>query len=223
MTSASSVIVLWSGGKDAAWMLYELLNDSKVQVDGLLTTVIEGANTVTTHGTPTDLIEQQANALGLPLHLMCVPPEPSNATYEEHLERALAPLRAQGVAAVAAGDLHLEDIRRYRSNLFRRFQMTPMFPIWGRDTHVLAQDMLDRGFQSVVSSVDTTQLDARYVGRAYNEEFLSDLPDGVDPCGENGEFHTFTTDAPMFAEAIPVCVTETRGTGRMRYAQLSSL
>jgi uncharacterized protein (TIGR00290 family) len=220
--SPDRTVALWSGGKDAAWMLRELLSDPTVEVAALMTTVVEDVRTVTTHGTPLSLIRRQADAMDLPLHVMTVPPEPSNATYEERFERALAPLRAQGISSVAAGDLHLEDIRAYREGLMKRLQMTPRFPIWNRDSHVMARDMLDRGMESIVVSVDTTQLDASFTGRRYDESFLADLPHGVDPCGENGEFHTFTFNAPMFERPVPVEVVGEHGTGRMRYARLGA-
>jgi uncharacterized protein (TIGR00290 family) len=198
--------------------LVALREDESVDVVGLVTTAIEEASQVQVHGTPLKLIEAQADALSLPLHVMEVPPEPTNATYEERLERTVAPLLADGVEVIAAGDLHLDDVRAYRADLIRRLGAEPLFPIWGRPTTDLARDFLDRGFQAVVTSVDTTQVDADLAGRSYDAAFLDALPGDADPCGEHGEFHTFVTHGPIFNRPVPATVTRTHGTGRMRYA-----
>ena len=215
---ARPTVLLWSGGKDAAMALDALRQDDTADVVALVTTVIEDAGQVQVHGTPLELIEAQADALSLPLHVMSVPPEPSNATYEERLERTVAPLLADGVEAIAAGDLHLDDVRAYREDLIRRLGAEPLFPIWGRPTADLARDFRERGFRAVVTSVDTTQVDAGLAGRDYDAAFLDALPDDADPCGENGEFHTFVTHGPIFDRPVPAIVTSTHGTGRMRYA-----
>ncbi len=172
------------------------------------------------HGTPLALIEQQAEALDIPLHVMRVPPNASNATYEERLERTLGPLLAEGMGTVAAGDLFLEDVRDYRARVLRTVGATPMFPLWKRDSHWLAHHFVGRGYQAVVTSVDQTQLDAAFVGRRYNEAFLDALPEGVDPCGEHGEFHTFVTEGPPVRTPVSVEVGAQRGEGRMRYVEL---
>lgn len=211
---------MWSGGKDAMLTLDVLHSQSPRRVTALLTTVVEEVETVTMHGTPLSLIEQQADALDIPLHVMRVPPNASNATYEERLERALGPLLAEGGRTVAAGDLFLEDVKAYRENVLRTIGATPLFPLWKRDTTWLAHRFLERGYRAVVSSVDTLQLDASFVGRTYDEAFLADLPDGVDPCGEHGAFHTFVADGPPFREPVPVEVGEPHGEGRMRYVRL---
>lgn len=213
-------ILLWSGGKDAAMALHTLRQDETVDVVALVTTVIEEAEQVQVHGTPLKLIQAQADALGLPLHVMEVPPEPTNATYEERLERTVAPLLADGAEAIAAGDLHLDDVRAYREDLIRRLDAKPLFPIWGQPTADLARRFLDLGFQAVVTSVDTTQVDADLAGRPYDAAFLDALPSSADPCGENGEFHTFVTHGPIFDRPVPATVTRTHGTGRMRYAEV---
>lgn len=220
MTDPTPTVLLWSGGKDATLALAALGEADDYTVDALLTTVVEDVETVTMHGVPLDLIRAQAAALDLPLHVMRVPPAPSNATYEARLERALAPLLAQGATTVAAGDLFLDDIRTYRERVLRHIGANALFPLWHRDTEALAQHVIGAGIRAVVSSVDTTQLDASFVGRVYDTAFLHDLPDAVDPCGENGAFHTFVTDAPLFASPVPVYVAARHGSGRMRYAQL---
>lgn len=211
---------MWSGGKDAALALATLEADDDYAVEALLTTVVDGPDTVTMHGVGQPLIRAQADALGLPLHVMRVPPAPSNTTYETRLERALAPLLARGITTVAAGDLFLDDIRAYRERVLREVGATPHFPVWQRPTNALARHVLDAGYRAIVVSVDTTQLDAAFAGRRYEASFLADLPDEVDPCGEDGAFHTFVTDGPGFAHPVPVRVVEYEDTERMRYARL---
>lgn len=217
---SDGLVLMWSGGKDAMLALDVLHSQSPRRVDALLTTVIEDVDTVTMHGTPLELIERQAEALGISLHVMRVPPNASNPTYEERLERALGPLLGEGFHTVVAGDLFLEDVKAYREEVLRTMGAKPLFPLWKRDTTWLARRFVERGYQAVVTSVDTAQLDTAFVGRAYNEDFLDDLPEAVDPCGENGEFHTFVLDGPPFQEAVPVDVGEQHGDGRMRYVRL---
>jgi uncharacterized protein (TIGR00290 family) len=217
---STSTVLLWSGGKDAALALDALSQSDDHSVDVLLTTVLEEAERVRRHGVPLGLIEAQAEAIGVPLRVVRVPPAASNATYEAALERALAPLRAEGIRTVATGDLHLSDIRAYREALLERLGAEPHFPIWTDDTSALAESFIDRGYRAVISSVDTTQLDSSFVGRWFDASLLADLPAGVDPCGENGEFHTFVTDGPLFRHPVEVTVGEATGEGRMRYATL---
>lgn len=212
---------MWSGGKDATLALEVLRADPAYTVEALVTTVIEEAETVTMHGVPLALIEAQAAALDLPLYVMRVPPSPSNATYEERMERALGPLLARRIAAVAAGDLFLEDVRAYRVDLLRRLGAESLFPIWHRDTAQLARHFIDAGFRAVVTSVDTKQLSADFLGRAFDAQLLHDLPETVDPCGEHGAFHTFVYDGPLFARPVPFSLGPPRGRGQMRYAGIS--
>ena len=203
-TPHDGFVLMWSGGKDAMLALDVLHSQSPRRVDALLTTVIEEVETVTMHGTPLALIERQAEALNIPVYVMRVPPNASNPTYEERLERALGPLLGNGNPTVVAGDLFLEDVRTYRDEVLRTMGAKPLFPLWKRDTTWLARRFVERGYRAVVTSVDTTQFDPSFVGRTYDEAFLSDLPEGVDPCGENGEFHTFVIDGPPFQRPIPV-------------------
>mgnify|MGYP006281925535 CR=1 FL=1 len=218
--SGDGLVLMWSGGKDAMLTLDVLHSQSPRRVDALLTTVVEEVDTVTMHGTPLALIERQAAALDIPLHVMRVPPNASNATYEERLERALGPLLAEGVGTVAAGDLFLEDVKAYRERVLNTVGGKPLFPLWKRDTTWLAHRFVERGYRAVVTSVDQTQLDGNFVGRTYDESFLDDLPDGVDPCGEHGAFHTFVMDGPPFQAPVSVEVGEPHGEGRMRYVRL---
>lgn len=174
------------------------------------------------HGTPLDLVRRQAEVLDLPLQVMRIPSEASNQVYEARLEEALTPLLEEGFSTVVAGDLFLEDVRDYRKEAIESIGAQALFPLWLRDTSWLAHWFLDRGNRAVVTAVDTTQLDASFVGRTYDEDFLDDLPDEVDPCGEHGAFHTFVTDGPSFQAPIPVTVGETRREGRMCTVQLTA-
>lgn len=212
---------MWSGGKDAALTLEALHADEAFAVEALVTTIIEEVETVTMHGTPLALIEAQADALGLPLHVMRVPPSPSNTTYEERLERTLAPLLARGITTVAVGDLFLDDIRAYREDVLRRIGAEPLFPIWGRDTGGLARRFIEAGFRAIVTSVDTAQLDDAFVGRSFDEDFLRDLPEDVDPCGERGAFHTFVYDGPLFRRRVSLRQGKVHGRGQMRYVEIT--
>lgn len=220
MPKSRPIALMWSGGKDAALTLEALRGDDAYAVEALVTTIVEEVETVTMHGVPRALIEAQADALGLPLHVMRVPPSPSNATYEERLERALAPLLAREITTVAVGDLFLEDIRAYREGVLRRIGAEPLFPIWARDTEKLARHFIETGFRAIVTSVDTAQLDDAFVGRSFDEHFLRDLPDEVDPCGERGAFHTFVYDGPLFAHAVPFATGPAYGSGQTRYVEM---
>ncbi len=219
---ATPVVLMWSGGKDALLALLALTEDPSYTVEALVTTVVEDDETVTMHGTPLPLIEAQAEALGHPLHVMRVPPSPSNSTYEAALERVLDPLCTAGADAVAAGDVYLEDVRAYRESVFRQVGMEPLFPLWGDPPVRLAERFIAQGYRAVVTSVDTTQLGADFAGRPYDKAFLSDVPSEIDPCGEKGAFHTFVTGGPLFREAVPVAVGSTDAEGRMAYARLQA-
>ena len=160
------------------------------------------------HRVPRALIEQQAQAAGIPLYPVLLSSTPSNDEYEVKIGAALAHFQAQGVNAVAHGDLFLEDIRQYRENNLARVGMKGIYPVWGQDTRELAQRFIAEGFKAIVVCVDTGQLDASFAGRIIDDDFLRDLPPNVDPCGENGEFHTFVYDAPYFTAPIPFTVGE---------------
>jgi uncharacterized protein (TIGR00290 family) len=214
------LVLMWSGGKDAALALDVLHSQSPRRVDALLTTVTEDVETVTMHGTPLAIVEQQAEALDTPVHVMRVPSSAPNPTYEERLERALGPLLGDGHHTVAAGDLFLEDVKAYREEVLRTVGARPLFPLWKRDTTWLARHFIGRGYRAIVTSVDTTQLDPAFVGRVYDDAFLDDLPEDTDPCGENGEFHTVVVDGPPFRTPVRVDVGRKHGKGRMRYVQL---
>lgn len=197
-----AVLLSWSGGKDSCLALHELRRTPGIAVAALLTTVTRDFDRVSMHGVRRVLLERQAASLGLPLHQVLIPKGATNDEYETQLGEALSAHRERGVGAVAFGDLFLEDIRSYRQRLLAMHGMTGLYPIWGRDTAALIKEFVAVGFKAVVVCVDPAQLDPAFVGRTIDDGFLADLPPGVDPCGENGEFHTFVFDGPMFK--IPV-------------------
>jgi len=198
----------WSSGKDSAWALHELRKQPDVEVVGLLTTVTEPFSRVSMHAVRETLLERQAAAVGLPLIKVPLPSPSSNEVYEARMTEALARAREQDVTHVAFGDLFLEDIRRYREERLEGTGIKPLFPLWGRDTKVLAREMVDAGLRAVVTCVDPKQLDPAFAGSHFNPLCLDALPDEVDPCGEHGEFHTFTYQGPMFSAPIPVALGE---------------
>jgi uncharacterized protein (TIGR00290 family) len=195
-------LISWSGGKDCNFALYETLAANKTKVDALVATAIEGSHRLSAHGVHLSLIESQAHAIGIPLELVWVPKNPSNPVYEA---ATLAHWRAHhdaGIRHVIYGDLVLQDIRDYRDALLKRGQMTGLYPLWLRDTKGLARAFIDAGLKAILVCVDTTRLDASFSGRAYDEQLLADLPDHIDPCGENGEFHTYVWNGPHFQSPV---------------------
>lgn len=206
------VLLSWSSGKDSAWALHVLQGDPSVQVVGLLTTLNERAHRVAMHAVRESLLDEQASALGLSLTKVYLPDPCSNADYERAMSKAMRDARHQGVDAIAFGDLFLEDIRRYREENLAPTGIEPIFPLWGTPTTDLARKMVAAGLRAIVTSVDPAQLDPRFAGRVFDQAFLEDLPDGVDCCGENGEFHTFAYAGPMFEQ--PLAVTPGRAVTR---------
>ena len=192
----------WSGGKDSALALHALLMDPSIEVRGLLTTVTDGYDRVSMHGVRTELVEAQASTLGLAFHTVRIPQAASNDVYERATVEKLAALRADGIEAVAFGDLFLEDVRAYRERLCGRVPIEALFPIWGKPTRALAEDFVRSGFRAVVVCVDPRQIDVSHCGTEFDSALLRTLPDRADQCGENGEFHTFVYDGPMFREPI---------------------
>ncbi len=202
VAEAEKVVMSWSGGKDSTLALHDLLDSGRYEVVALLTTVTAGYDRISIHGVRRALLERQARALGLPLEVAELSPQSSNAEYEHSLGAALEKYRHAGIRCVAYGDLYLEDIRRYREGLLEGVGMRALFPVWGQDTREFAQRFLDLGYRAVTTCVDSQALDAGFVGREYDRRFLAELPAGVDPCGENGEFHTFVYDGPLFHEPV---------------------
>jgi len=198
------VLLSWSGGKDSSLSLHALRQTPGVEVAGLLTTVTEEYDRISMHGVRRTLLERQAVAAGLPLHIIWIPPDCTNEIYEERMAEALAPHRERGIRRVAFGDLYLEDIRVYRETKLAGAGMEALFPVWGRDTAELAREFIAQSFAAILVCVDTQTLDASFAGRAFDETLLRDLPPEVDPCGENGEFHTFVHAGPIFQQPIAV-------------------
>lgn len=206
--------------------LLDLRRDPAVTVVGCLTTVSATYDRVSMHGIRRSLVEAQADALGLPMDIVVLPPEASNEAYEERMAAALEAFADRGVDAVAFGDLALQDVRAYREEQLADAPVEGRWPVWGRDTATVAEQFLDRGFHATVVCVDGAVLDESFVGRRYDRSLLADLPDGVDPCGENGEFHTFVSDGPVFEHAVSVeageRVTRTVDGGTFYYIDLRS-
>ena len=198
------ILFCWSGGKDSAIALYTLLQQKQFQVVALLTTVTEGYDRIAMHGVRRELLARQADSLRLPLHEVCIPPQCVNPIYEARMEEALRHFYNQGVRKVAFGDIFLEDLRAYREKNLSRIGMTALFPLWQRDTRELIQFFHAQHFRAIAACVDTKVLDPSFAGRELNESFFRDLPPAADPCGENGEFHTFVFDGPIFHSPIPV-------------------
>ena len=197
-----SVLISWSGGKDSCMALHEIMLLPNTRVEALLTTVTRDYDRISMHGVRRALLEQQAASLGLPLHQIYISKGATNEEYEAKTGEAFSTYHARGITSVAFGDLFLEDIRAYWERLLAQHGMTALYPIWGRDTSKLIRDFIVQGFKTILVCVDPAKLDSSFVGRVIDEEFLSQLPSGVDPCGENGEFHTFVFDGPIFKKPV---------------------
>jgi uncharacterized protein (TIGR00290 family) len=203
------ILLSWSSGKDSAWALHVLQQHYPDAVAGLLTTINEAVQRVAMHGVRRDLLEAQARAAGQPLRIVPLPDPCSNDEYEARMRTAAAEAVAEGFTHVAFGDLFLEDVRRYRQALLADSGLTPMFPLWQAPTQRLARDMIAAGLRARVACVDSRILDASFAGREYDTALLATLPPAVDPCGENGEFHTCVYAGPMFTGDIPIDTGET--------------
>jgi len=201
-----TVVLSWSGGKDSAMAFRELSRDPRYKIRSLLTTITEGYDRVSMHGVRISLLERQAEALGLPLVKVSIPQASNNEQYESAMRKVLVREHIDGVSAVAFGDIFLEDIRQYREERLNQVGMKAIFPIWKRDTRELALEFINAGFRAILTCVDSKQLDGSFVGRMFDRSLLRDLPSGVDPSGEKGEFHTFVCAGPIFSKSI--CVRE---------------
>ena len=208
MRSRPKAIASWSSGKDSAFALYESLRSGEFEIVGILTTVTEAYQRVAMHGVRTELLDRQADALGLPCIKVPIPSPCPNDVYEREMSQVMDRLRAEGVTAMIFGDLFLEDIRAYREARLREAGFQGVFPLWKRDTRALAREMVASGLQARLTCIDPRKLDPSYAGRLFDQTLLHSLPSDVDPCGENGEFHTLVTHGPMFREPIEVVVGE---------------
>ena len=199
----------WSSGKDSAFALHVARAEQEVNVQGLLVTVNADADRVAMHAVRRTLLEAQAERLGLPLHIVEIPSPCPNDVYEERMGAAIFTARAAGIEQMVFGDLFLEDVRAYRERNLAGTGITPVFPLWGRPTNLLAHEMLAAGVRAVLTCVDPKVLPSEFSGRAFDETLLDDLPEPVDPCGERGEFHTFVWDGPDFSSPIDIEMGET--------------
>ena len=198
------ILLSWSSGKDSAWSLHLLRRQPEYEIAGLLTTFNQSANRVAMHAVRRELVEAQARALAIPLWAVDLPWPCSNEEYERIMKHQCQAAVAAGIEAIAFGDLFLADIRAYRQKQLASTGLKPIFPVWGLPTRELAETMIQAGVRAKLTCVDPRQLARGFCGRDFDRQFLADLPPGVDPCGENGEFHTFVYAGPMFDREIPV-------------------
>lgn len=196
--------VSWSSGKDAAWALHVARAGGDLEIVGLLTTINEPADRVAMHAVRRELLIAQAEATGLPVHVVPLPWPCSNEEYERRMAGAIADARSEGVTRMIFGDLFLEDIREYREQKLAGTGIAPEFPLWRAPTGALAREMIDAGVRAHVVTLDPRKLDRRFAGRVLDRAMLAELPEGVDPCGENGELHTFVSAGPMLSRPIAV-------------------
>lgn len=208
MDGADLIQLSWSGGKDSCMALAELKRDYPGRVDGLLTTITRDYDRISMHGVRRALLEAQAESLGLPLHEVLIAKGASNPDYEASLAASLSQSMKRGVTTVAFGDLFLADIRAYREQLMAKLGLKTLYPVWGRDTGKLIRDFIAAGYKTILVCVDPAKLDQSFAGRVIDERLLADLPSDVDPCGENGEFHTFVFDGPLFKKPVAFTVGE---------------
>jgi uncharacterized protein (TIGR00290 family) len=199
---SGKVIVAWSGGKDSALALYEILKSGGFDVIKLLTTVTQDDDRISIHGVRRVLLEQQATAVGFPLEKTFISKGASDKEYESKLLKTLKRQRDDGVSSVVFGDIFLEDIKKYREQILAKAGMKGIYPLWQRNTKELAHKFINLGFKAIITSIDSKVLGKDFVGRDYDKQFLLDLPENVDPCGENGEFHSFVYDGPIFRQKV---------------------
>jgi len=196
------VIFAWSGGKDSAISLYEIQKSKRYKIVSLLTTITKDYDRVSMHGVPRTLVEEQAYSLGLPIEEVFISKSASNEEYDSKMREILTRFKQAGVSSVVFGDVFLAGVKKYREDNLSKLGMMPIFPIWGRDTAELTRSFIALGFQAVITCVDSRLLDKSFVGRMLDKHFLAELPPNVDPGGENGEFHSFVFDGPIFNERI---------------------
>ena len=198
------ILFAWSSGKDSALALYELKRTESIEIVTLLTTVTEGYDRISMHGVRRTLLAEQAESMGYPLEEIVIPQNCSNETYEARMRQALDKYAEDGIRSAAFGDLYLQEVRNYREERMAQVGMRCLFPLWDKPTPELANKFIDLGFRAFIACVDTQALPKEFAGREFNADFLRDLPAGVDPCGENGEFHSFVFDGPIFSKPIKV-------------------
>lgn len=220
MTVRSKALIAWSSGKDSAWALHEARRAGDFDIVGALTTVTDTFGRVSMHGVREQLLRAQLDAAGLLPIIVHIPFPCSNEIYEQKMAEAIGNARASGVTRMIFGDLFLEDVRAYRERHFAGTGITPVFPVWGRPTPALAREMIDGGLEAHLSTVDLGRLPASFAGRRFDGALLDALPAGTDPCGENGEFHSFVSAGPMLSRRVAVKVGETVERDGFAYADL---
>jgi uncharacterized protein (TIGR00290 family) len=220
MMQRPKALIAWSSGKDSAWALHELRHSGDYDIVSALTTVTDTFSRVSMHGVREELLRAQLDAVGLPSIVVRIPFPCSNEIYEREMAAALAQAKSGGVTHVIFGDLFLADLRAYREAKLAQIGMTGVFPLWLRPTDQLAQEMIDAGVEAHLATVDLAKLEPSFAGRRFDNALLSSLPPGTDPCGENGEFHSFVNAGPMFAQPIRVTVGETVTRDGFAYADL---
>ena len=213
------VLLAWSSGKDSAWALHALRRQN-IEVSALLTTINEAADRVAMHGVRSSLLRQQADAIGLPVWEIPLPWPCTNDDYEGRMAAACQRALAEGFGIIAFGDLYLKDVRAYRERQLAGSGLTPVFPLWELPTAILARDMMDGGLRARLSCVDSRVLDASFSGREFDRDLLAALPASADPCGENGEFHSFVYDGPMFRQPLAIESGEVRNVDGFVYTDL---
>jgi len=202
MPKKEEIVMSWSGGKDSSFALYQLLKENKYKVKYLLTNIFKPNRRVSMHGVPEKLIELQAKHIGIPLKKMYIQ-EKTHDEYEEKMRALLLNFKAEGINKVAFGDIYLEDLKVYREKKLAEVGMQALFPLWKRNTNELANEFIAKNFKTHICSIDTSKIPPQLIGIDFSNSFLEQLPKIVDPCGENGEFHTFCYDGPIFKAAIP--------------------
>jgi uncharacterized protein (TIGR00290 family) len=200
--SKEQVLLSWSGGKDSAMVAYHLLASQKYEIAALLTTVTEDFDRISMHGVRRELLQRQAESLRIPLQAVLIPKECSNEIYETRLRASLVGFKAQGISRIAFGDLYLADVKHYRDRLLAEVGMSGLYPLWLRDTDELVRTFIGLGFKAILSCVDTQAISASFAGREIDLQLLHDLPQSADPCGENGEYHSFVYAGPILSEPI---------------------
>jgi uncharacterized protein (TIGR00290 family) len=198
----NKIILSWSTGKDCAFALSQLLPNKKYNVCGLLTTLTSQYQRVSMHSTREKLLQLQAERLNLPLYQVQIPAKCSNKIYEQHMAKMIDKLQTQQITHIVFGDIFLADIKQYREQQLKKTNLKPLFPLWQQPTKTLAKQIINSGFKAIITCIDTKKLPANFIGREYNLDFINALPKDADPCGENGEFHTFVYDAPIFSAPI---------------------
>jgi len=193
-----NIVFSWSGGKDSALALYEILKTESYNIVSLVTTVTEEYDRISVHGVRNDLLEKQTKSLKLPLHKINNPKNCSNNIYERNLTETLSIYKNKGITEVAFGDIFLEDVKEYRDELLKKMGMKGIYPIWQKNSKELAKVFIESGFRAITTCIDSQQIHKNFAGKEYDQDFLDDLPDTADPCGENGEFHTFVYNGPIF-------------------------